>query len=151
MPTRNDTKPSHNPRWDPAILALLQGSTREAAAEAAGINVATLYRWQKDPQFQKAMLDARMQVFGQAMGQLQQASHTAVETLVKIMTDLEAPAGGRVQACRCVLELSRKSLELDDLRIQVEELQEFRRAVQERSHYDAELAPTTQGPRAIPN
>jgi hypothetical protein len=72
------------------------------------------------------------------MGQLQQASNTAVETLVKIMTDLEA--------CRCVLELSRKSLELDDLRIQVEELQEFRRAVQERSHYDAELSPTNRGP-----
>jgi hypothetical protein len=151
MPTLNNTKASHNPRWDPAILALLEGSTREKAAAAAGINAATLYRWQKDPQFQKAMLDARREVFGQAMGQLQQASSTAVETLVKIMTDLEAHVGGRVQACKCVLELSRKSLELDDLKIQVEELQNFRRAIQKRSLYDAEPSPTNRGPREIPN
>jgi hypothetical protein len=53
MPTLNDTKTSHNPRWDPAILALLEGSTRENAAAAAGINVATLYRWQKDRNFKR--------------------------------------------------------------------------------------------------
>jgi hypothetical protein len=91
-----------------------------------------LYRWQKDPEFQRAFLDARQQVFGQAMGRLQQGSSTAVDTLIRIMNDEDASVSGRVQASRCVLELSRKSLELDDLRRQVAELQRWRRAEEEK-------------------
>lgn len=121
-------------KWDRAILALMQGATREKAAEAAGVDPATLYRWQKDPEFQKAQLEARREVFGQATGRLQQAANTAVDTLIGIMNDPEAR--GRVQAAKCVLELSRKSLELDDLRIQVEELQRWR-TQQERSQEHA--------------
>jgi hypothetical protein len=133
MKTTNDVpKHSRKSRWDAAILALLQNATREDAAKASGIDPATLYRWQKDPEFQRAFLDARQQVFGQAMGRLQQGSSTAVDTLIRIMNDEEASVSGRVQAARCVLELSRKSLELDDLRRQVAELQRWRRAEEEK-------------------
>ena len=136
MKTPNDSpKRSRKNRWDRVILALLQGDTREKAAEAAGVDPATLYRWQKAPEFQKAQLEARREVFGQATGRLQQAANTAVDTLIGIMNDPEAR--GRVQAAKCVLELSRKSLELDDLKIQVAELQSWRRAQEERSHQDA--------------
>jgi hypothetical protein len=100
MKTPNDSpKSSRKSKWDPAILALLQHATREKAAEAAGINVTTLYRWQKDAEFKKALLEVRRDVFGQAMGRLQQASNTAVDTLIKIMNDPDAAVGGRVQAC----------------------------------------------------
>jgi hypothetical protein len=135
MKTTNDSpndspQRSRKPKWDRAILALLQNATRETAAQAAGVDPATLYRWQKDPEFQKAHLEARREVFGQATGRLQQAANTAVDTLIGIMNDPQAR--GRVQAAKCVLELSRKSLELDDLKIQVAELQSWRRAEQER-------------------
>jgi len=101
MRTLNDSpKRSRQGRWDPAILALLQNNTREKAAQAAGINPATLYRWQKDPGFQTALMDARREVFGQAMGRLQQASNTAVDTLIGIMNDKKAPVGYRpLNAC----------------------------------------------------
>jgi hypothetical protein len=46
-------------------------------------------------------------------------------------------ACGRVQAARCVLELSQKSLELDDLKLQVAELQSWRQAGQERNSQHA--------------
>jgi transposase len=131
----SSTKTSRNAKWDRAIVALLQNNTREEAAQAAGVNPATLYRWQNDPEFQRAQLEARREVFGQATGRLQQAANTAVDTLIEIMTDKEAR--GRVQAARCVLELSRKSLELDDLKMQVAELQSWRQAGQERNSQHA--------------
>ena len=121
-------------RWDAAILALLQNSTREKAAEAAGIDPATLYRWLQNPKFQEALLTARREVFGQAMGRLQQASLTAVDTLIGIMDDTGVAPAGRVQASRWVLDLSRKSLELDDLRMHIVRIQEWQRKQDERNN-----------------
>src|ERR1039457_7012953 len=90
MKTPNDSpKSSRKSRWNPAILALLQHATRDKAAEAAGINTAALYRWQKDPEFQAALLEARREVFGQAMGRVQQASNPAVDTPIEIMNEGE--------------------------------------------------------------
>jgi predicted site-specific integrase-resolvase len=135
-------KPNESPKRsrkrDLAILALLEHATREQAAKAAGINPATLNRWMQDPEFQKAHLKARREVFGQAMGRLQQGANTAVDSLFGIMNDTAASVGGRVQAAKCVLELSRKSLDQDDLRIQVEELQNWRQAKQEGSYSHGE-------------
>jgi hypothetical protein len=134
MKTPKDSpKTSRKAKWDRAILALLQGETREKAAEATGVDPATLYRWQKDPEFQKAQLEARREVFGRATGRLQQASNTAVDTLIRILTDADAPVTGVVQAAKCVLDQSRKGLDLDDLQMQVAELQSWRHAQQESS------------------
>ena len=121
-------------RWDAAILALLQNSTREKAAEAAGIDPATLYRWLQNPKFQEALLTARREVFGQAMGRLQQASLTAVDTLIGIMDDTGVAPAGRVQASRWVLDLSRKSLELDDIRMHMVKIQKWQRKQDERNN-----------------
>jgi hypothetical protein len=134
MKTPHDLpKHSRKAKWDRAILALLQGDTREKAAEAADVDPATLYRWQKNPQFQAALMEARREAFGRATGRLQQASNTAVDTLIRILNDAEAPVTGVVQAAKCVLDQSRKGLELDDLQMQVAELQSWRRAQKERS------------------
>ena len=90
MKTPNDSpKSSRKSRWNPAILALLQRATRDKAAEAASINTAALYLWQKDPEFQAALLEARREVFGQAMGRVQQASNPAVDTPIEIMNEGE--------------------------------------------------------------
>src|ERR1022692_2964004 len=35
-----------------------EGATNEKAAQAAGVNVATLYRWQKQPEFKAALDEA---------------------------------------------------------------------------------------------
>ena len=135
--TNGPIKTSRKTKWDPAILAMLQHATREEAAQAAGINPATLYRWQKDPRFQQALLEARREVFGQAMGRLQQAAKVAVDTLIGIMTDPEAAASGRVQASKCVLDQSRKSLELDDMKIRLAELEIWKTAKDEGSDQHA--------------
>ncbi len=36
-----------------AIVTLVQGATRDKAATAGGVNVATLYGWQNNPEFQE--------------------------------------------------------------------------------------------------
>ena len=118
---------------DHAITALLEGRTREQAAAAAGVDPATLYRWLNKPEFQAHLLKSRREAFGLAMGRVQQGATTAAGTLVAIMSDEDAPVTARVQACKCVLELSRKSIELDDLAQQVAELQEWRRSQEQGS------------------
>ena len=42
-----------------AVAALITQRNQEEAARAAGIGVATLIRWQKEPEFQKAYREAR--------------------------------------------------------------------------------------------
>src|SRR5213594_4109683 len=84
-------------RKDRAIAALLSHGSKERAAQEAGVHPATLWRWQQDPQFQRALRKARRESFSHCLGRLQQASTTAVETLLGIMTDEAAPAGSRVR------------------------------------------------------
>jgi hypothetical protein len=65
-------------KMDQAVAALLTQRNVEEAARAVGIGVATLLRWQKEPEFQKAYRDARRAAFGQAVARLQQMSGAAV-------------------------------------------------------------------------
>jgi hypothetical protein len=106
-----------------AILALLQCSTREKAAQQAGVNAATLWRWLKEPAFQEALRQARREAFSQSTSRLQQASSVAVSTLLKVMTGSDTPATARVQASRSVIELAHKSFQLEDLEARVGRLE----------------------------
>jgi hypothetical protein len=108
-----------------AIAALLKHGHKEKAAEDAGVHPATLWRWQRDPKFQQALREGRREAFSQCVGRLQQASTTAVETLLGIMTDQDAPAGSRVRAAQCVVELSQKSFELEDLEVRISDLEQI--------------------------
>jgi hypothetical protein len=112
-------------RKDRAIAALLKHSNKEKAAEEAGVHPATLWRWQKDPLFQQALREGRREAFSQCVGRLQQASTTAVETLLGIMNDQAAPSGSRVRAAQCVVELSQKSFRLEDLEVRISNLEQI--------------------------
>ena len=49
------------------VAALLRQPDVDAAARSVGISVATLMRWQKEPEFQKAPREARRAAFGQGI------------------------------------------------------------------------------------
>ena len=66
-----------------AVLALLTEPTVDAAAAAAGVSSATLWRWRKLPEFQAQYHEARRRVLEGAILHLQQAANQAVETLVR--------------------------------------------------------------------
>jgi hypothetical protein len=84
-----------------------------------GVGKTTLWRWQKDPEFQKALLEARREAYAQSVGRLQQGSAAAAATLLRVMTDPAAPASSRVRAAQCVLDKAARGIELQDLDVRV--------------------------------
>jgi hypothetical protein len=101
---------SLGPRKTRAVQALLLYGTKEKAAQEAGINVVTLWRWLKQPPFQEALRQARREAFSQSTGRLQQATPAAVSTLLRVMAGADTPASSKVQASRSVIELFAKEL-----------------------------------------
>ena len=90
-------------KMEEAVAALLTHRNHEEAARAVGIGTATLLRWQKEPEFQKAFRTARRTAFAQTTARLQQMSSAAVATLGNVMVDQGAPASTRVRAAEAII------------------------------------------------
>ena len=116
-------RPRLSRRAEQAILALLEHSTPEKAAAAAGISRVTLWRWLRKPEFRRALLEARSEAFSQAIGRLQHASSAAAAALLRIMCDTRAPAASRVRAAQCVLDSTARGIALQDLEMRLRELE----------------------------
>lgn len=108
---------------DEVIAALLTQRSYEEAARSAGISLATLTRWQKIPEFDKAYREARRDAFRQSVARLQQASGAAVTVLLKVMADPASPPSVRVRAADSVLDHSAKAIEIEDIEARVAELE----------------------------
>src|SRR5271157_948685 len=93
-----------NRKMEEAVAALLAQRNVEEAARAVGIGAATLLRWQKLPEFQKAYREARRATHQQSIARLQQATSAAVTTLLKVMVDANTPASTKVRAADSVLD-----------------------------------------------
>ena len=112
-----------NQRQDQAVQALLNEPTLGRAAAATGVNERTLRRWLKEPAFKAAVLAARREAFGQAIGLTQKYAPVAVATLVRVMQDDAVQAGAKVTAAAVLLRFGREGVELDDLADRVEALE----------------------------
>ena len=102
-------------KMEAAIVALLTQRNMEEAAKAVGVDVKTLMRWNKVPEFQAAYLEARRAAYSQAIARLQQASSAAAATLMRIMVDPAAPASSKVRAAECILDRALRGIEVEDL------------------------------------
>ena len=107
-----------------AVVALLTQRNHEEAARSVGISPATLLRWQKEPEFEKAYREARRAAYGQSIARLQQATGAAVSTLLKVMVDPGTPHSTKVRAADSVLDHSAKSIELEDIEARVAALEQ---------------------------
>jgi transposase-like protein len=107
-----------------AVLALLSSRNVEEAARAAGVTARTLYRWQKEPEFDAAYREARRAAVSQANARLQQASGAAATTILKLMVDSTVPASVRIRASECVLNHANKTIEIEDIEVRVAALEE---------------------------
>lgn len=58
----------------------------------------------------------------QVTARLQKASEEAVAVLTEVMNDKEAAPNARVQSAKNVLDIAYKSIELDDIQEQLDEL-----------------------------
>jgi hypothetical protein len=95
-----------------AIEALLKEPTTVAAAKAAKVSEATIFRWLADPLFDQAYRQARGRLLESTLTALQCASGDAVQTLRGILSDPLAQAPARVSAARAILEFSLKAKEV---------------------------------------
>ena len=97
-------------KMEAAVAALLTQKNQEEAARAAGISIATMLRWQKVPEFQKAYREARRDAHNQSIARLQHATSAAVSTLLKVMVDPNTPASTKVRAADSVLDHSARAI-----------------------------------------
>lgn len=98
-----------------ALAALLGGATIEAAAQAAGVNAATVHRWLNLREFQNAQDEGRRHLAQLGLAQLQGLTATAVETVRSILDDRALPPAVRLRAAELVINSATKYLELVDL------------------------------------
>ena len=122
------TKFSH--KMDDAVAALLTQRNIEEAARTVGISTATLMRWMKEVEFEKAYRDARRAAVRQSTARLQQATSAAATTLLKTMIDPATPASVRIRAAEAILSHSAKAIEIEDIEVRVSELERAAGATQ---------------------
>lgn len=94
-----------------ALAALLTSSTITAAARQSGVSETSLRRWLKQPDFRRRYWKARRNVLNDAIGRLQIATEQAVEALVSLVADAEAPGTVRVAAAKVIFELGQLRLD----------------------------------------
>jgi len=107
-------KPDSEAQKRRAIEALVAGSSRSAAAAAAGVAERTLRRWACSDDFAAALRAAYDEAFTDALRVLRGAAMDAVRALREVASDREAPPPARVAAARAILEEGRKAIELDE-------------------------------------
>jgi len=105
------------------ISALLTAPRLADAAQTAGIGEVTAWRWLKQEAFQTAYREARRAVVQYAIVQVQHATGTAVQTLLAVMQDANAPASAKVSAAKTILETAVKAVELEDLEVRIAALE----------------------------
>jgi transposase len=111
-------------KMEQAVLALLTARNQEEAAKSVGIAVTTLQRWQKKPEFERALTHARMIAFRQSMARLQQASVPAVTTILKLLVDPNTPATVKARCAYYILDQTRKGIEVEEIEKRVAELEQ---------------------------
>lgn len=111
-------------RQTKVLQALLTTTSKEAAAQAAGVNRKTVDEYLQDDEFRQEYDRQRRQLIDNACGELQRAMTEAVQTLTAIMGNEQNGPQSRIQAARSVLEYGVKLTELTDIAARVEALEE---------------------------
>jgi len=96
-------QPIEHPKYEEMVAALVQCPTEAEAVAQVGINRSTLYRWKKDPGFQRLYEEARRELYEHVITQVQAAATEAVSALREIMANPEAQENNRVSAARIIL------------------------------------------------
>lgn len=96
------------------LAALAAGLTVQEAAKQCGVGERTIYRWKRNPDFAKAVDDARTELIGRTVGRLSDSATTAVQTLRELLSPTQPPSV-RLGAAKAVLELGVRLRESEEL------------------------------------
>jgi hypothetical protein len=120
---QNATRSALSPKQRKAVEALLTTGEVTAAAQAAGVNRATLHRWLAEPAFQATVRDAEARALDDLSRLLVRLGRTAAATLAKAMSDPTTPWATRVRAADASLGRLLQLRELATLEARVVELE----------------------------
>jgi hypothetical protein len=96
-----------------AIAALLSEKNQAEAARVAGIDLSTLKRWMRMPEFIEQWRRARWEIVEQGYARAQQNSGACISLLLKLMVDPATPASSRIRAALGTFGIAREALDLD--------------------------------------
>lgn len=95
----------------------------QPAAVSIGIGEATLFRWLKNPQFKANYRKARHQVVSKSIGHLQTKITKAIDTLLGLTEDKEAPSSARVAAAKAIIDQSLRAVETGEIEARIERIE----------------------------
>lgn len=111
------------PTKEKALAALLSCSSKEKAAQKAGVTSRTLRNYLNDDDFRRAYQQAFGELVDDATRQAQKSLSPALGTLQEIAKNPEAPVSARIQAARALLEYGIKLIEINDLQARLSALE----------------------------
>jgi transposase-like protein len=121
---RRDATPGQlTARQGKAVAALLTSGDVAAAAQAVGVDKATLYRWMRQPAFLAAVRAAEAAALDELSRSLVRLGRTAAGTLEAAMDDPAVPWATRVRAADAALGRLLQLRELATLEARVAELE----------------------------
>ena len=98
-----------------AIKALLTTANTTEAAQKSGVTTTTLYRWLKQPEFNKCISLIREQAVRGTINKIQLMSGEALEVLHNTMKAKNTSNTLKVNVAKIILELSLKGYEQDNI------------------------------------
>jgi len=104
-----------------AVLAVIQEPTLSEAATRVGVSSSTLNRWRREPEFDRALREARRELFDRALIDLRRAGSQAVQTLVRNL-DCGNP-GTEIKAATTLVELLMKVAHVEDIEQRIAQLE----------------------------
>jgi hypothetical protein len=106
-----------------AIAALLTAKSQAEAARVVGIDLGTLKRWLRLPEFEAEYLQARRDAVSQANARVQQNAGAAASVALMLMADSKTPPTVRAHLSLGLMDRANKSVEQEDILVRLAALE----------------------------
>ncbi len=120
---KNEPKKKRRLTDEEIVAALIQEGSKKAAAASLGVTVRTLYERTKKADFRQLYTEAKADIVKDATAKIQGHLSGAIDTLIEIMNDSEAPKQTRANCAVSVLQYGVKLTEAADIITRLETLE----------------------------
>lgn len=97
------------------IIALMENNTIAEAHNKAGISQTTAYNYLKNPKVKKAIRDMRADIMSGVTNKLMNSGTQAVDALIGVLNDRNAPHTAIVSASRAILEYLTRTYDMSEI------------------------------------
>jgi hypothetical protein len=115
-----------------AIVALMSCGSVHEAAQRIGVNVKTLKRWRRDPQFISVYQKKADAIFACCLAEMQGAVGEAFAVLVAVMTSTTNKPSDRSKAAATIIDFGFRANEMAELRYELQQFRELKALLKSR-------------------